>query len=149
MIALRCAYTVLKSDKSVQAVFNIALTDPWTIGASGALVDNMFSYINRDDDELKVFLLYKNYTDMNWNAMSCGIQNCLFNSTDLDSWQDEDFPNDLISSSDENSFQSAIRQGFKSKCSEQSETVNSQMIIFESQKAILNTVSHWPMNLFC
>ena len=92
----------------------------------------MFAYINRDDGELKVFLLYKSNTDMKWNALSCGIQNCLFNSTDFESWQTEGFPHDLMSSSDENSFQSAIRKGFESKFLQQAETVNFRMIITET-----------------
>ena len=87
-------------------------TTPLTISASGSLVDNMFAYIHRVDDELKVVLLYKNNTT--WSAKSCGVQDCLFDSSaGWDSWKDEDFPEGLISS-DEGSFQSAIRKSFES-----------------------------------
>ena len=92
----------------------MTLTDSLTITASGSLVDNMFAYIHRVDDELKVFLLYKSESDTKWSARSCGEKDCLFhNNTDWDSWKVEDFPEGLISSDDENSFDSAIRKSFE------------------------------------
>lgn len=92
----------------------MTLTDSLTITASGSLVDNMFAYIHRVDDELKVVLLYKSESDTKWNARSCG-EKCLFDNTgDWDSWKAEDFPEGLISSDDENSFDSAIRKSFES-----------------------------------
>ena len=92
----------------------MTLTNPLTITASGSLVDNMFAYIHRVDDELKVVLLYKSESDTKWNARSCGEKDCLFdNNAVWDSWKVEDFPEGLISSDDENSFDSAIRKSFE------------------------------------
>ena len=92
----------------------MTLTNSLAITASGSLVDNMFAYIHRVDDELKVVLLYKSESDTKWNARSCG-EKCLFDNTgDWDSWKAEDFPEGLISSDDENSFDSAIRKSFES-----------------------------------
>lgn len=88
------------------------MTTTETISATESLVDNWFAYVNRDDDGLKVFLLYKSNIDTKWYTRSCGAQDCLFNnSTDWDTWQDEDFPHCLMSSDEENSFHSAIRKG--------------------------------------
>ena len=92
----------------------MTLTNPLIITASGSLVDNMFAYIHRVDDELKVFLLYKSESDTKWSARSCGEKDCLFdNNAHWDSWKVEEFPEGLISSDDENSFDSAIRKSFE------------------------------------
>ena len=89
------------------------LTDSLTITASGSLVDNMFAYIHRVDDELKVVLLYKIESDTKWSARSCGEKDCLFDSNAVwDAWKVKDFPEGLISSDDKNSFDSAIRKSF-------------------------------------
>ena len=92
----------------------MAPTNPMTISASGSLVDNMFAYIHRVDDELKVVLLYKGESDTKWSAKSCGVQDCLFDNTaDWDSWEVEDFPEGVMSTEEENSFVSAIRKRFE------------------------------------
>ena len=91
----------------------MAPTSPMTISASGSLVDNMFAYIHRVHDELKVVLLYKSESDTKWSAKSCGVQDCLFDNTaDWDSWKVEDFPEGVMSVEEENSFESAIRKRF-------------------------------------
>ena len=101
----------------------MAPTNPMTISASGSLVDNMFAYIHRVDDELKVVLLYKGESDTKWSAKSCGVQDCLFDNTaDWNSWKVEDFQEGVMSADEDNSFESAIRKSFESSiqafCSE-------------------------------
>lgn len=92
----------------------MAPTNPMTISASGSLVDNMFAYIHRVDDELKVVLLYKGESDTKWSAKSCGVQDCLFDNTaDWNSWKVEDFQEGVMSADEDNSFESAIRKSFE------------------------------------
>ena len=92
----------------------MAPTNPMTISANDSLVDNMFAYINRVDDELKVVLLYKSESDTKWSAKSCGVQDCLFDNTaDWDSWKIEDVPEGVMSADEEDSFESAIRKSFE------------------------------------
>ena len=133
----------------------MAPTNPMTISANDSLVDNMFAYINRVDDELKVVLLYKSESDTKWSAKSCGVQDCLFDNTaDWDSWKVEDVPEGVMSADEEDSFESAIRKSFEgsieASCSKILPIIFINCpIITKLSKAKLNIVSRHPTILSC